>query len=167
MDASSLTATWEASRQPVFLALMAGFALGVAWLGRRERVGSARVAWAPPRAPSRPVPPAEWPAALLFYETLWQTEPGHREAGFTYAWLCQQLGRPGEAAGAYERLLRQHPDDADALYNLGHVYFSLRLYEQAQARWAAAQRLTPRASDVRTNLRLLRMLALVRRTRPA
>lgn len=69
-----------------------------------------------------------------------------------------EAGRPLEAVQAYRRLLVNDPADPDALYNLGHAYFRLKLYTQARACWRAVRRLEPEALDARANGQLVARL---------
>lgn len=81
-------------------------------------------------------------------------QPGWRSEAELAAMLLE-AGRTLEAVQAYRRLLALDPADPDALYNLGHAYFRLRLYEQARACWRAVRRIEPDAEDVLANLRLI------------
>ena len=66
-------------------------------------------------------------------------------------------GKHLEAIQAYRRLLEVDPADPDALYNLGHAYFRMRLYAQARHCWRAVRRLED-ADDARANLKLVAKL---------
>ena len=52
-----------------------------------------------------------------------------------------RLGRWDDAAAAYRQALAAEPDNADALMNLGFVYYEMGLDEQAQEAIAKAQAL--------------------------
>lgn len=96
--------------------------------------------------------------AVAYYQATLALAPHHRGARYNMARLHQEAGALPEAVGAYQRLLKDYPADVDALYNLGLVYFTLKLYGKAGARWNAARKLAPEATDVRANLRMLRAI---------
>lgn len=52
-----------------------------------------------------------------------------------------RLGRWEEAAAAYRSALRENPENAEALMNLGFVYYEMGLDQQAQDAFSAAERL--------------------------
>ena len=52
-----------------------------------------------------------------------------------------RLGRWEEAAAAYRTALQEDPENADALMNLGFVYYEMGLDQQAQDAFSAAERL--------------------------
>lgn len=78
-----------------------------------------------------------------------------RSKEIAIAALLLETGRTMDAVQAYRRILDLDPADPDALYNLGHAYFRLRLYTQARACWRAVRRLEPQAADARANLNLV------------
>lgn len=96
--------------------------------------------------------------AIAYYQATLAVEPHHRAARYNTARLHHDAGALPEAVASYQRLLKDYPADVDALYNLGLVYFTLKLYGKAGARWNAARRLAPEAMDVRANLRMLRAI---------
>lgn len=136
-------ATWLIGdgRAHVFVALMAIFlAAFVATAVRRPGPATeAAPLFMPPRRPPAP------------------DEPGWRKEAELAAMLLE-AGRAIEALHAYRQLIALNPADPDALYNLGHAYFRLRLYAQARTCWRGVRRLEPRAVDARTNLRLVARL---------
>ena len=85
--------------------------------------------------------------------------PSPGEAGWRseaeIAAVMLEAGRTMDAVQAYRRLLALDPADPDALFNLGHAYFRLKLYGQARACWRAVRRLEPKAEDAHANLRLV------------
>ncbi|MDB5095846.1 MAG: transrane and repeat-containing protein 1-like [Cyanobacteria bacterium RYN_339] len=92
-----------------------------------------------------------WREAETFYQEALVADPHHRHALFNLARLQAATHRVTDAIGTYRRL----PEDVDALFNLGHLYFQLRLYPQAAMAWKQAKLADPHAMDVRANLRLL------------
>ena len=52
-----------------------------------------------------------------------------------------RLGKWEEAAAAYRCALRENPENAEALMNLGFVYYEMGLDQQAQDAFSAAERL--------------------------
>jgi tetratricopeptide (TPR) repeat protein len=52
-----------------------------------------------------------------------------------------RLGQWDEAANAYKNALLEDPRNADALMNLGFVYYEMGLDDQAQDAFSAAHRL--------------------------
>lgn len=98
----------------------------------------------------------ETPEAPVFQGPRRPPAPG--EAGWRseaeVAAMLLDAGKHLEAVQAYRRLLARDPADPDALYNLGHAYFRLRLYAQARHCWRAVRRLDG-AEDARANLRLV------------
>ena len=126
-------------RPALFIALMAAFMAAVL------------VAIARKHLPER--------AAIPFFHPL-RSLAGRSEA-HAIATLLLETGRPLDAVRAYRQILELDPADPDALYNLGHAYFQLRLYSPARACWRAVRRLEPLAADARTNLNLVgRLLKL-------
>lgn len=125
----------------VFIGLMSIFlaAFVVAMLKRQAPDEDAPPVFAPPRRAPMP------------------DEPGWRSEAQLAA-VMLEAGRALEAVQAYRRLLELDPADPDALFNLGHAYFRLRLYGQARACWRAVRRLEPAAADARSNLRLVARL---------
>ncbi len=84
-------------------------------------------------------------------------QPGWRSEAEVASALLHS-GHTLEAVQAYRRLLTLDPADPDALYNLGHAYFRMRLYNQARACWRAVRRIEPDAEDALANLRLIARL---------
>ncbi|MFZ2360488.1 MAG: tetratricopeptide repeat protein [Anaerolineae bacterium] len=71
-----------------------------------------------------------------------------------------------EAAQMYEQLLRQTPQDAALLYNLGNARFLQGDAGQALAAYQQAAALAPRDADIRANLALAQE-TLGQQSRPA
>jgi tetratricopeptide (TPR) repeat protein len=94
---------------------------------------------------------AEW-----CYRNTLDHAPDHRDAAYNLGILLQETERPTAAIGAYRQALEVFPEDADVLFNLGHIYFQLRMYQQAYRCWLSAAKLDPGARDTRNNLKLLR-----------
>jgi tetratricopeptide (TPR) repeat protein len=92
-----------------------------------------------------------WRDAETCYQAALQADRHHRDASYNLARLLAATQRVPEAIGRY----RQLPEDADALFNLGHLYFQLKLYAQAVEAWKAARQVDPHAVDVRVNLKLV------------
>lgn len=78
-----------------------------------------------------------------------------------------QLDQLPQAVMAYRRHLEEHPEDVEALFNLGCAYFSLGMLDQARTHWAAARSLAPRHQAVKENMRLLSRLGRARQARRA
>lgn len=104
-----------------------------------------------------------WREAESCYRSALDLEPAHRNAGYNLARLLATTGRVPEAIGAYRLLLTHHEADADAQYNLGHLYFALKLLDPSHQAWKSAKLLEPDADDVRANLRLLSRVRKVQR----
>ncbi|MGA8182820.1 MAG: tetratricopeptide repeat protein [Terriglobia bacterium] len=66
----------------------------------------------------------------------------------------QQAGDYAAAADAYHAFLTTHPDDADALSNLGVVLVRLGRYDEAIQEYEAAERLRPGDWRIKLNLAL-------------
>jgi tetratricopeptide (TPR) repeat protein len=175
-------------RQAVFLGLMALLALGMLTVEYRRRSAATAAApvfcapHSPLAAETRPpslqlgapgaaatieqalqlgqVYQRQGQASLAehFYRTCLRLAPDHREANMHLAALLLEAARAPEAMLIYRQVLEGAPDDADALYNLGHAYFQLRLYPQAAQYWGRAAKLAQTAKDARTNLRFLKRL---------
>jgi tetratricopeptide (TPR) repeat protein len=71
-----------------------------------------------------------------------------------HALELQQAGNYAAAADAYRAFLKNHPDDADALSNLGVVLVRLGRYDDAIQEYKAAQRLRPGDWRIKLNLAL-------------
>ena len=65
------------------------------------------------------------------------------EASFQLGLLYQDEKRFNEAAGLYREALRQKPDCAEALINLGHVHIALGQADKARECWSKAVELRP------------------------
>jgi predicted Zn-dependent protease len=65
----------------------------------------------------------------------------------SYGDLLRSINLPDEAARAFRRSLALDPDQLDARFNLGFVYWSLNQREQAIAEWKEVLRRDP--TDVR------------------
>ena len=98
------------------------------------------------------------PEAENAYRTAIQIAPDWEAPHFNLAVALEAMGQRPQAVIAFRQLLEAHPAHVDALFNLGHVYFQLRLYRQAQRHWKSASKLAPEAGDIRANLRFLRAL---------
>ncbi|TAM82261.1 MAG: tetratricopeptide repeat protein [Acidobacteria bacterium] len=70
------------------------------------------------------------------------------------ALYLQEAGDYGAAADAYRAYLKAHPDDADALSNLGVVLVRLGQYDEALEEYKAAERLRPGDWRIKLNLAL-------------
>ena len=66
----------------------------------------------------------------------------------------QQAGDYAAAVNAYRNFLKTHPDDADALSNLGVVLVHLGRYSEAIEEYKAAERLRPGDWRIKLNLAL-------------
>lgn len=95
-----------------------------------------------------------WRDAEACYQAALGAEPRHRDASYNLARLYAATQRVPEAIGLYRKL----GEDVDALFNLGHLYFQLKLYPQAFVCWRQAKQVDPHALDVRVNLRLVQRL---------
>lgn len=93
------------------------------------------------------------------YRRALELEAAHYAARFNLAGLEAACGRPAEAIRHYHVLLAAHPEAAEVHFNLGHAYFSQRLYDAARRHWQQAKRLSPREARARHNLQLLNQAA--------
>jgi tetratricopeptide (TPR) repeat protein len=100
-----------------------------------------------------------WPEAEACYRATLEAAPGHRDATYNLARLLGESGRVPEAITTYKQLLAFAPEDVGALFNLGHLYFGLRLHAQARQMWHEAKDVDSNAADVRANLLMLTRLA--------
>jgi tetratricopeptide (TPR) repeat protein len=62
-----------------------------------------------------------------------------------------RLGKWNEAVAAYQEALRVDPNNADALFNLGFVYYELGLDAEAQEAFALAEALRTTAQKCDPN----------------
>jgi Flp pilus assembly protein TadD len=60
----------------------------------------------------------EYSEAVPLFQHALELQPGNRAATFGLGWCLKRIGRPGDAARAYEAALEAHGDDALLHYNL-------------------------------------------------
>lgn len=93
--------------------------------------------------------PRTFPCALLFAAVCWAQTADQQ---FDSAVRLQQKGDLEQARRAYEKLLTESPDRADALSNLGLIYGELGHYQKAIEIFEKALRLSPDQPSIRLNL---------------
>jgi tetratricopeptide (TPR) repeat protein len=102
------------------------------------------------------VEPASAPAASNEPTKLSAANPGPTVSGFDAANRLYEQGNFGEAAEAYEALLRSGETSAALYFNLGNAYFKSAKIGRAVAAYRNAEQLTPRDPDIRANLQFAR-----------
>jgi tetratricopeptide (TPR) repeat protein len=102
-----------------------------------------------------------WRVNTLYFLLLAFPAAVHAHAGQGSAPLprraleLQQAGDFAAAADAYRAFLKEYPDDADALSNLGVVLVRLGRYDEAVEEYKAAERLRPGDWRIKLNLALV------------
>ena len=93
---------------------------------------------------------------LLAFPAALYPQHGQESAPFPrHALELQKAGDYAAAADAYRTFLKVHPDDADALSNLGVVLVRLGRYDEAIQEYEAAERLRPGDWRIKLNLALV------------
>jgi predicted O-linked N-acetylglucosamine transferase (SPINDLY family) len=90
--------------------------------------------------------------AEAFAKLLAQEFPRHHYAWMVLGVVITQLKRPEEALDYARRSVELNSESPDAHYNLGNVFWSLGVYEDARASYLEALRLKPDFSDAHNNL---------------
>lgn len=84
------------------------------------------------------------PLALEYLNNIFEIEPNHREALYTYAMYAQTHEMFNEAIQAYTKLANAYPSFKEAHYNLGYVHmYYLTLYREATIYFTDAIRAEP------------------------
>ncbi len=92
-------------------------------------------------------------AALPFPGTLYHD--AFRRNDFTYGVAMFQHGYLDEAATSFEEVLREHPQDAEAHYNLGTLHLRRKNFEQAYTHLQRSVDLKPTYPEAWNNLGML------------
>ena len=93
----------------------------------------------------------EWLSAEGICRYLLESNPGNAEALHLLAELYFAQGRPQEALGAYDQILRLEPRDVAALINRGNALDALGRFAEALESFDAALRVAPRQEDAHYN----------------
>jgi choline-sulfatase len=91
-------------------------------------------------------------AAILEFRAALETDPAKPRIRLDLAKVLLDAGRPGDARGEYEAILRQQADYAPALAGLGALHAAEGRYDEAAALLARAIAITPSDWDSRINL---------------
>ena len=74
-----------------------------------------------------------------------------------------ELKRYEEAEKEYREVIRINPDDAEAHYNLGFLYYVQKDYNKALQEFEIALKLSPNNQDIQYKIKLLRQMILKER----
>jgi tetratricopeptide (TPR) repeat protein len=102
----------------------------------------------------------DWRVSTLFFILIAFPAALYSQAGQgasplpRHALELQQAGDFSAAADAYRTFLKAHPDDADAISNLGVVLVRLGRFDEAIEEYKAAERLRPGDLRIKLNLAL-------------
>ncbi len=100
--------------------------------------------------------PGRQAEAVKQYETALHLKPGLVWARCHLAFvLAESPARINEGIAQYHRVLRDHPDNLDALNGLAIAEVRLGHYAEARSRWEQALRIAPHDDMIRKNLELL------------